>query len=112
MRAAPRHLDSFQRALKAGVKIATCEDMPVPFAERVVPEIETMVRGGMQPMDAIVASTRTAAELCGVLDTVGTVDVGKLADLIVVDGDPSADIARLHELRMVFKEGALVVDRR
>jgi imidazolonepropionase-like amidohydrolase len=110
--AAPRHLESFQKAVQAGVRIATGEDMPVPFAERVIPEIETMVRCGMEPMAAIVASTRTAAELCDAVDRLGTVEVGKLADLIVLDADPVADIANLHRLRLVFKEGQLVTDRR
>jgi imidazolonepropionase-like amidohydrolase len=110
--AAPQHLESFQRALAAGVRIATGEDMPVPFAERVVPEIETMVRAGMSPMAAIVASTRNAAELCDVGDRVGTVSVGKLADLIVLDADPLADVGNLRALRLVFKEGRLVHDRR
>jgi imidazolonepropionase-like amidohydrolase len=107
-----RHLESFQKAVQAGVRIATGEDMPVPFAERVIPEIETMVRCGMEPMAAIVASTRTAAELCDAVDRLGTVEVGKLADLIVLDADPVADIANLHRLRLVFKEGQLVTDRR
>jgi imidazolonepropionase-like amidohydrolase len=97
--AAPRHLESFQRALAAGVRIATGEDMPVPFAERVVPEIEAMVQAGMSPMAAIVASTRTAAELCDASGRVGTVEVGKLADLIVLDADPLEDIGHLRALR-------------
>lgn len=109
--AAPRHLESFQRALAAGVRIATGEDMPVPFAERVVPEIETMVRAGMSPMAAIVASTRTAAELCDASERVGTLEVGKLADLIVLDADPLENISHLRALRSVYKEGRLVHER-
>jgi imidazolonepropionase-like amidohydrolase len=110
--AADLHRDSFQRAYAAGVKIATGEDMPVPFAEWVIPEIEVMVSCGMTPMDAIVASTRNAAELCGALDDLGTVEVGKLADLIVLDADPLAAIGNLDKLRLVFKEGDLVVEKR
>ena len=110
--AAPGHLLSFQKALAAGVKIATGEDMPVPFAERVIPEIETMVTAGMTPMQAIIASTRNAAELCGVADTVGTIEVGKLADLIVLNADPLADISNLRQLNLVFKEGSVVIDKR
>ena len=110
--AAERHLASFQKALAAGVTIATGEDMPVPFAERVIPEIETMVACGMEPMAAIVASTKNAAELCDVADRLGTAEVGKVADLIAVRGDPSEDISRLNNLLLVFKAGELVVDRR
>ena len=110
--AAELHRDSFQRALAAGVKIATGEDMPVPFADWIVPEIETMVACGMEPMAALLASTRNAAELCDALDELGTVEVGKIADLIVVDGDPSVDVSQLRALRLVIKEGDVVVDRR
>lgn len=110
--AAELHRESFQRALAAGVKIATGEDMPVPFADWIVPEIETMVACGMKPMDALVASTRNAAELCGALDELGTIEVGKTADLIVVDGDPSGDVSQLRALRLVIKEGDVVVDHR
>jgi imidazolonepropionase-like amidohydrolase len=112
LKAADLHRDSFQRALAAGVKIATGEDMPVPFADWIVPEIETMVACGMAPMDAIVASTRNAAELCDAQDDLGTVETGKLADLIVVEGDPSVDVSALSALRLVLKEGEIVVDRR
>jgi imidazolonepropionase-like amidohydrolase len=110
--AATRHLESFQKALAAGVKIATGEDMPVPFAARLIPEIETMVASGMEPMAAIVASTQNAAELCGVADQLGTVEEGKVADLIAVAGNPSANISDLRELLLVFKAGTLVLDRR
>jgi imidazolonepropionase-like amidohydrolase len=110
--AAPGHLDTFQRALQAGVKIATGEDMPVPFAERIIPEIETMVDAGMDTMAALVASTRHAAELCSVDDQLGTVEVGKLADLIVVRKNPLENISHLRELQLVFKEGQLVRDYR
>ena len=110
--AAPDHLESFQKALAAGVKIATGEDMPVPFAERIIPEVETMVAAGMMPGHAVVASTRNAAALCGVADELGTVEVGKVADLIVLDSNPLVDISNLRRLRLVFKEGELVVDKR
>lgn len=110
--AAPGHLDTFQRALAAGVKIASGEDMPVPFAERIIPEIETMVKAGMDTMAALVASTRNAAELCDASDTLGTVEVGKLADVIVVGKNPLENISHLRDLHLVFKEGQLVRDFR
>lgn len=63
-------------------------------------------------MHAIVASTRNAAALCDALETVGTVEIGKLADLLVVGRDPVADISALRDVRLVFKEGVVVHDAR
>jgi imidazolonepropionase-like amidohydrolase len=110
--AAPGHLDTFQRALAFGVNIAAGEDMPVPFSERVIPEIETMVNAGMDTMAAIVAATHNAAELCDVADTLGTVAVGKLADVIVISNNPLENISHLRDLQLVFKEGQCVRDFR
>jgi imidazolonepropionase-like amidohydrolase len=58
-------------------------------------ELEHLVSLGMTPGDAIVAGTRTAAELLGLGEQVGTVEQGKLADLVLCDGDPLADISLL-----------------
>lgn len=107
--AAPGHRASFQRALRAGVKIATGTDL-TPIADTTPGEIEQMVRAGMTPMQALVASTRAGAELCGVRDLVGTVEEGKLADLVVVRRNPLADIRHLREVRWVMKAGQVVVD--
>ena len=110
--AAPRHLESFQNALAAGVKIAAGEDL-APFAERLIPELETMVKiGGMDPMAAILAATRSAAELCVAEDRLGAIETGKIADMIVVGDNPLDDISHLRDLKLVFKEGKLVVDKR
>jgi imidazolonepropionase-like amidohydrolase len=62
----------------------------------------------MTEMEALVTATRTSAELCGVVDRLGTVEVGKLADLIVVSGDPLEDISNIRRLKLVFKGGSLV----
>ncbi len=107
LRAAENHRRSFQRALAAGVKIAAGEDL-TPFAERLIPEIETMVNAGMSEMQAIVSATRNGAELADCLEDTGTVEVGKEADLIVLRKNPLDDIANLRELDLVFRRGRIV----
>lgn len=105
--AAPGHLASFQKAIKAGVKIANGTDL-TPIAETTPGEIEQLVRAGLSEMEAISASTRTAAELCGVEEELGTIEVGKLADMIVVRENPLDDISHLRGIRMVMKDGQIV----
>ena len=106
-RAAKAHLEGFQKALKAGVKMASGADFS-PVAEMGLVEIEQLVRAGMTELQALIAATRTAADLCGVADQLGTVERGKLADLIAVDGNPLEDISNIRKLRMVLKEGNVV----
>jgi imidazolonepropionase-like amidohydrolase len=101
------HLEGFQKALKAGVRIAPGGDSN-PIGEFTLLEIEHLVRAGMGEMDALVAATRTCADLCGVVDRLGTVEVGKLADLIVLSEDPLDDITNIRELKLVLKGGQLV----
>jgi imidazolonepropionase-like amidohydrolase len=62
----------------------------------------------MGEMEALIAATRTSADLCGVADQLGTVEVGKLADLIAVSGDPLENISNIRELELVLKGGKLV----
>ena len=62
-------------------------------------------------MQAIKAATNMSAETCGVSDKLGTVEVGKIADLIVVGADPLEDISNLRKLQLVFKNGKLAVDK-
>ena len=98
---------SFQRALQAGVKIATGTDAGGSPARHgfVAREIELMVDSGMTPQAALEASTRIAADLLGVQDEVGTIEVGKQADLILIDGDPHSDIGALRNIWAVFQGG-------
>ena len=70
-----------------------------------VRELEIYVELGMTPMEAIVSATRRGAELLGREDEFGTLEVGKLADVIVIDGNPLDDIMVLHNVEIVFKEG-------
>ena len=73
-------------------------------------EIEAHVEAGMSPMEAIVAATGDSARSCWIQDEVGTLEPGKQADMLVVDGDPSADISALRNVVDVFQRGN-VVDR-
>ncbi|MEE9491703.1 MAG: amidohydrolase family protein, partial [Dehalococcoidia bacterium] len=105
--AAKAHREGFQKALKAGLKIACGSDQN-PISEFTLREIEHLVKAGMMEMQALIAATRTSADLCGVVDWLGTVEVGKLADLIVLSANPLKDISNIRKLEMVFKGGNLV----
>ena len=64
-----------------------------------------MVDSGMTPQAALEASTRIAADLLGVQDLVGTIEVGKQADMVLIDGDPHSDIGALRNVWAVFQGG-------
>ena len=110
-RFAPDHEASFRMAREAGVKIASGSDQGPP-CEAALLEIEFLARVGLGAHGAIVAATRTAAEVCRASDRLGTIEPGKLADLIAVTANPLEDIAHLRRLAVVVKEGRVVVDRR
>jgi imidazolonepropionase-like amidohydrolase len=109
------HRRSFRLAVEAGVKIAMGTDTGVGPHGGNARELDMMARyGGMTNMQAIVASTRVAAELLRLDEQTGTVAAGKLADLLVVDGDPLADLGILAQpdrLALVVKAGAAARDR-
>jgi len=104
------HEDTFRRAMKAGVKIAFGTDAG-GFDWKVNPakEFSSMVKFGMTPMQAIRASTASAAELLGMQDQVGTIAPGRLADIVAVHGDVLADVSTLEKVDFVMKGG--VVER-
>jgi imidazolonepropionase-like amidohydrolase len=104
---AKAHREGFQKALKAGVKIA-CGGDSNPVGEYALVEIEHLVRAGMGEMEALIAATRTSADLCGIVDRLGTVEGGKLADLIAVPANPLENISDIRELKLVLKGGKLV----
>lgn len=82
------HRESFRRAVAAGVRIAMGTDSGVTPHGRNLRELELMVAGGMAPAAVLEATTRSAAQLLGVDAELGTIEVGKLADLVVIAGDP------------------------
>jgi imidazolonepropionase-like amidohydrolase len=105
------HRDWFAKALKAGVKMALGSDIR-PLKDAALLELGLWVRDGATPWQALVAATRHGAAVCGVSNDLGTIEVGKLADLIVVGGNPLDDIQNVRQLKLVLKEGVIVADKR
>jgi imidazolonepropionase-like amidohydrolase len=103
------HEDTFKRAMKAGVKIAFGTDAG-GFDWKVNPakEFSSMVKFGMTPAQAIRSATVTAAELLGVKDSLGSIEAGKLADIVAVPGDPLGDVAIMEKVDFVMKGGVVV----
>jgi imidazolonepropionase-like amidohydrolase len=101
---------NFKRALDLGVKIAMGTDAGALGHAQNTRELVYMVQCGMTPMQSIMASTKMAAQLLGMGDTLGTLQPGRLADLILLDGDPLADIAAVADpgrVRLVMKDGVV-----
>ena len=107
------HTNSIRAAHEAGVKIAMGTDAAVGKHGTNAEELEYLTQIGMTPMEAIVASTKTASECIHDAANVGTLEAGKLADLLVVDGDPLEDITILQHrerLRLVMLGGVAYKD--
>ena len=109
--AAAEHRSSFQKALYAGVKMALGSDIS-PMKDSALLELGLWVKCGATTWQALSAATKNAAEMCGVGLELGTVETGKLADLIVVKDNPLSDIENLRKLELVLKEGRIVADHR
>jgi imidazolonepropionase-like amidohydrolase len=73
-------------------------------------EIERMSEAGMTPMQIIIASTKNAAIVSGIEDQVGTLAVGRIADVLIVSGDPLEDLKNLSNIRMVIHNGTIIRD--
>lgn len=102
------HETSFRKALAGGVKIAFGTDAgPYPHGTQAR-EFACMVKFGMTPVQALRAATSVAADLMSWQDRVGSVERGKLADLVAVSGDPLADITELERVKFVMKGGTVV----
>jgi imidazolonepropionase-like amidohydrolase len=110
----PFHLASIRLARQAGVPIALGTDAGTPFNRHGenLQEIKHLVQyGGFSPLEAIEAGTRVGAQVLGLEKELGTIEEGKLADLVVVDGDPLADIDILLQPpsnRVVLQGGRIV----
>jgi imidazolonepropionase-like amidohydrolase len=99
---------NFERAVKAGVKVAFGTDAAVvPHGENAE-EFSLMVAAGMTPMRAIHSATVSSAELLGLEDELGTLEAGKIADMIAVDGSPLENIALLEDVKVVIRDGKVV----
>ena len=107
----PAHQDSFRRAVAAGVRVAMGTDSGVGPHGQNAEELALMVQCGMTPMQAIVATTHNAAMLMKLDNDLGTVEPGKIADLVLVNGDPLADIQvlRPHANIVLVMQGGIVV---
>ena len=108
------HVLSIKRALRVGVKVVAGTDAGGHGHPANAGELECLVNAGMTPMQALQAATGWAAECLGREADLGTVEPGKLADLVVVAGDPLADIALLRDINriaLVIKDGAIEANR-
>jgi imidazolonepropionase-like amidohydrolase len=99
--------ETFHRAVEMGVKIGFGTDAGVYPHGMTAMEFQLMVEHGMKPSAALKAATSADADLLGLSATVGTLEAGKLADIIAVPGDPSADIRQTSKVRFVMKEGKI-----
>jgi imidazolonepropionase-like amidohydrolase len=103
---ANEHEVSFKKALKAGVKIAFGTDMGgIPWTEPIANEFGFMVKFGMSPMDAIKSATSAAANLLDMKGDLGVIAPGAFADIMAVQGDPSANVDALKSVKFVMKDG-------
>jgi imidazolonepropionase-like amidohydrolase len=105
------HQAGFLKALKAGVKMALGSDIR-PLKDAALLELGLWVRDGATPWQALVAATRNGAAICGMGDELGTIEPGKIADLIVVGANPLEDINNVRRLQLVLKDGRIVSDKR
>ena len=98
---------TFAKAYKAGVKIAFGTDAGVFKHGQNWREFVYMIEAGMPAMEAIKAATINAAELLGMKDQLGSIEVGKLADIVAVDGDPLTDAKVFGKIVFVMKDGVI-----
>ena len=94
-----------RRAYRAGVRMAFGTDAAISPHGTNAEEFALLVQADVTPMDAIVMATVNAADLLGIADIAGSIEPGKAADIIAVDGDPLADITVLEQVVFVMKDG-------
>ena len=104
------HFQSVRRAYKSKIPIAMGTDAGTPFNchGENLKEMELLVKAGFTPMEAVMATTKTASEVLGLEKKIGTLEKGKVADLIVLDGDPLKDITLLQKkdkILAIIKDG-------
>jgi imidazolonepropionase-like amidohydrolase len=106
--AAAARSEMFRNAVKIGVKISFGTDAAVYPHGLNAKEFKLMTDFGMTPIDALRSATSSDAELLGIAAKVGTLEKGKLADIIAMPGDPTADITATERVSFVMKEGKIV----
>ncbi len=111
-----RHFQALRDAIAAGVRIALGTDQlpqePNDGAIATVREAEYYVEAGMTPLQALRAATIEPATMLGVAHELGSIDPGKLADMVLVEDDPTHDISALRSIVLVMKDGKVVRDQR
>jgi len=98
----------------AGVNIAAGTDSGTPgvvIGKGLHKELELMVEAGLSPMEAIMTGTRNAAENLGKGSELGTIEKGKLADMILVSGNPAVNISDTRNIKLVMKDGRILIDK-
>ena len=103
----PKIQSTFGRAYKAGVKIAFGTDAGVFGHGKNAREFELMHEAGMPALETIQAATLHAADLLGQSSQIGTIEEGKMADIVAVEGNPSEDIRSMSKVKFVMKEGKI-----
>jgi imidazolonepropionase-like amidohydrolase len=102
------HIETVQQAMRLGVRVTAGTDAGGWFHGNNAVELDMLTDAGMTPLESIIAGTREAAACCGLERDLGTLEAGKLADLIVVEGNPLDDITVLQDrerIKLVMKEG-------
>jgi imidazolonepropionase-like amidohydrolase len=104
-------LDTFNKLLKMGIKIAVGTDAGFSgiYHGEISLELQLMVRGGMTPLQAITAATKSSADSLGIGHLLGTIEKEKEADFLVLRSNPSEDIKALEKIKAVYQKGDLVV---
>lgn len=108
------NLDVLRRMRKAGIKMGVGTDLVMNWFRYLptayIRELEFFVQGGYSKSEALIAATRDGAEILGMNDKLGTLEPGKLADVLVVKGNPDEDLRALASVELVFRDGYLVVE--
>jgi imidazolonepropionase-like amidohydrolase len=94
---------NIKRAIEAGVRIGTGTDSAGIIAE----EIELLSELGMSPMQCLMAATRVSAETMGLEKEIGTLEPGKLADVVILKSDPLKDVKAFYDPKLVIKDGVI-----
>ena len=105
-------VEIFQKMKSAGIKMGVGTDAILQYMAEYpgmyFDEVENFVKFGYTPMEAIIAATKVSAEICDASDRLGTIEKGKLADLLVIDGDPLSDIKTLRNVQLIIQEGEVI----
>jgi imidazolonepropionase-like amidohydrolase len=103
-------IESFRLAHEKGIRIGLGTDwgMPLNPPGPIVEEVRLLIQAGLSPDEALGAATRVAADILGLGDKIGTIEAGKVADIIAVNGDPIGDCQSLADIAWVMQEGQIV----